>query len=291
MNNMKVSIMNQVLRSIAAGSALLLTTAPGLAGHLYPVGPSRPHVSASYAPQWGFNQTCWQRFPPVPPCDSGAGCVADSYGSSLGTVDDFSQLGMIYAPQSGLVPIQESLTNQPISVLPQGLGSQRYSNGIATPSPVGEQLVPARPSNVLPGQSMPSPEVRTFQAAPLPLPPLPSSPPAVPGVPGQSSALPHRQMFGEGERLADTANSIQSGSSRYGHRSANMNTRTQMASAQGTMIPVTTVSQGRAVGTAIGGSRYGAATMNRRTVEPSFSGPAGTYLEPQQRKLSIPYQR
>ncbi len=265
---MDVRYVKQVLRSAAAGSAILLAVSPGTAGVLCPVEPSRPHVSAADSPNWGFNPTCWQKFPPVPSCDSTVGCSSAPYGSGA----QYTQQGMIYTPQSGLMVPEQSLMSQPVSVLPHSFGSQRYSGGNVTPSPAA----------VMPSQNLPAPEVRTFQPAPITLPPLPSPQLAVPVVPGQSSVLPNRLMFGANGRITAATNSIQQGSSRYGDRLPATN-GAQSVSATGTGIPVRTVSRNRTMGTPSGGSRYGA--------QPTAALPIGTNLEPLCHTPSIPYQR
>ena len=265
---MDVRFVKQVLRSAAAGSAILLAAASGEAGVLCPVEPSRPHVSAALAPNWGFNPTCWQRFPPVPSCDSAVGCATDPYRSG----EHFAQQGMIYAPQSGLMMPDQLLMSQPVSVLPQSHGSQRYSGGIATPSPAA----------VMPSQNLPAPEVRTFQPAPMSLPPLPSPQSAEPVVPGQSSVLPNRLVFGADGRITAASSSIQQGSSRYGDRLPPKNT-VQSVSAPGSGIPVRAISRSRTAGLVSGGSRYGA--------QPSAAMLTGTNLEPLRHTPSIPYQR
>ena len=266
---MDVRYVKQVLRSAAAGSAILLAAAPGDAGVLCPVEPSRPHVSAAHAPNWGFNPTCWQKFPPVPSCDSAVGCATHPYSSG----EQYAQHEMIYAPQSGLMVPDQSLMSQPLSVLPQSLGSQRYSGGIATPSPAA----------VVPNQNQPTPEVRTFQPAPMSLPPLPSPQPAEPVVPGQSSVLPNHLMFRADGRITAAATSLQQGSSRYGVRVPETSMAAQSVSAPGSGIPVRAISRSRTASPVSGGSRYGA--------QPGVANPTGTNLEPLRRTPSIPYQR
>ena len=292
---MDVRYVKQVLRSAAAGSAILLAVSPGTAGVLCPVEPSRPHVSAADSPNWGFNPTCWQKFPPVPSCDSTVGCSSAPYGSGA----QYTQQGMIYTPQSGLMVPEQSLMSQPVSVLPHSFGSQRYSGGNVTPSPAGGSsvFVPQPSQQQFPGgygiPVQPVPEVRTFQPAPMPLPPLPSpsTQPAASAVPGQASVLPNRLMFGVDGRIVAAPNSIQRSSSRYGNREQAANTAAQSVSAQGNGIPVRAISQSRTVGSAAGGSRYGAALLCRRTAQPSSAVTTGTNLVPLHSTPSIPYQR
>src|SRR5687768_1553427 len=82
MNDMDVHRFNRVLQSVAGGSALLLIATSGVAGHLCCKEPSRPHVSAADAANWGFHQTCWQRFPPVPACNPELNCWSNNVPDS-----------------------------------------------------------------------------------------------------------------------------------------------------------------------------------------------------------------
>ena len=109
MNDMDVRCVKRVLRTAAASSALLFAAGPAVAGVLCREQPSRPHVSAALAPNWGFSQTCWQRFPAVASCDSGVGCATDSSGANQLNLHQ----GMIYAPQSGLMLPDQSLYSSP----------------------------------------------------------------------------------------------------------------------------------------------------------------------------------
>ena len=302
---MDVRYVKQVLRTLAAGAALLVTTASGAAGVLCPVEPSRPHVSAALAPNWGFHQTCWQRFPPVPPCNSAAGCITNSFGE----VGYFDHQGMMQMPQSGLMMPDQPMMSQPVSVLPQSMGSQRYSSGFGTPSPadgssvlapqpslprlpdgygVPVQPIPQNPSPVIPSRDVPAPAVQTFEPAPISLPPLPSPQSPGPVVPDQSRLMPNRLIFGAGRRIAATSNSFQPDASRGERRVPGMNTSS--ASAQGSVIPVRANFQGRTVGSEDSGSRYGATSQSRRAAQPSSPVPPGTILAPLRRTPSIPYQ-
>ena len=158
---MDVRIVKQLLRSAATGSALLLTVSPLQAGKFQIDQPSRPHVSAADAQNWGYNPTCWQRFPAVPPCDSSFGCGMNAWspdpasaefgmptanvGGGIpvqgGPYPDASMAGgMIYAPQSGLVVPQYAMPGSATIAVPQPVMPQlampqqgsiggRYSSG------------------------------------------------------------------------------------------------------------------------------------------------------------------
>lgn len=236
----------QILQSAATGSFLLLSASSLPAGHIFPEQPSRPHITAGCMPNWGFNQTCWQRFPPVPPCDGATGC-----NNNLSPMShDYEQSGNIYTPQSGLVIPEQSIYSPPTSVLPPSANGTRY----AVPSfpdspPPGSQLilpnsvmphvsadftapnqtVPQVPSISVPGTSFQTPPVRTFEAAPQApsdLPPLPAPPVSSPQTQSQSSFVPHRLMFAPDGRIA-AAPAVAplfhaTSSSRYGRKSLSM---------------------------------------------------------------------
>lgn len=55
-------------RAAAGGSLVLAGSAVLLAGDRHHEQPTRPHISAADSPNWGYNQTCWSRFPAVPDC-------------------------------------------------------------------------------------------------------------------------------------------------------------------------------------------------------------------------------
>ena len=60
---MDVRQLTQLFSFAAGGSLILLGSSAVLAGHRSHEQPTRPHMSAACSPNWGFNQTCWSRFP------------------------------------------------------------------------------------------------------------------------------------------------------------------------------------------------------------------------------------
>jgi hypothetical protein len=231
----------QLLQSAATGSFLLLSAAPLAAGHIFPDEPQRPHMTAGCLPNWGYNQTCWQRFPPVPPCDSASDCN-NNFRPAL---PDSEQPGSIYTPPSGLLLPNQNLYQQPGSILPPSAGGSRYalpaqpdphskgSELFLPSSPVPStyggslppyQLMPQDPAAVVPGSSFNTPPVPKLHPTPLPpsaLPPLPSPPAGLSQPQGQTRFTPDRLMFTPDGRIvagpAATSNSPAT-SSRYGGR-------------------------------------------------------------------------
>lgn len=264
-----------LLQTAANGSLILLTSSSASAGRMFPDEPSRPHVHAGAMPNWGFNQTCWQRFPPVPPCHSDGAC----FGQQTDAQPVFEQSGEIYTPQSGLVLPEQSLPshsdaviygNDSLSVPSYGSSDlipessrnhypsegQRYAPPAASSSGPGSHF--GQPSGSVPAvpdassfsqeeNSVPPSPIRSFQAIPSTpnaLPPLPV-PPAVPPVPGQTSVVPQQLILGADGRLAVASG--RSGvvqptvaSSRYGKRNA-----TSMPPQA--MLPTNSAAQGIAV--------------------------------------------
>ena len=65
---MDVRHLTQLFSFAAEGSLILLGSSAVLAGHRSHEQPTRPHMSAACSANWGFNQTCWSRFPAVQGC-------------------------------------------------------------------------------------------------------------------------------------------------------------------------------------------------------------------------------
>lgn len=241
-----------LLRSAAAGSILLLSVSPVTAGRMFPDEPSRPHIHAGTAPNWGYNQTCWQRFPPLPPCE-GEACHADpGQFSGQAYPGQLYQPGEIYTPQSGLVIPGQSFSTLPSSLMPANSEGLRYAPGSVTnPNPASSaypapaELTPYQgppsqvppipdPSLAFPGpiNATPAP-VQDFRAVPAPtsqLPPLPAPPVIVPPVPGQTSMAPQQLMLDASGRLVIASSA--SSSAQHGSQSGRYGSRSRIAVAQ-----------------------------------------------------------
>ena len=234
---MDSQFVKQFLRAMAAGSLLVIAAETTIAGRFFPDEPSRPHTHAGVQPNWGFNQTCWQRFPAIPPCNSQGGCFADSLNPGL----NYEQPAAIYTPQSAPVGQDSNYFSQPRSVLPTQVNGLRYAPSQLPPShnvdsqsltPVpavpAPEFLNAAPQQPAPMETMPEPSpVRTNpipEATPSQLPPLPEPPSSLPSVPDQTRLSPQRLFIRPDGSLtvADNGNMPAPqviASTRYGRRS------------------------------------------------------------------------
>jgi len=215
--------LRHLLRSAATGSILLLSVAPADAGRMFSDQPSRPHIHAGTAPNWGYNQTCWQRFPPQPPCD-GASCPTET-GPFPGQTypGPVYQPNEIYTPQSGLIIPDQNFSTLPSALMPSNSEGLRYAPGAATNShpsashyPSPTELTPYQgppsqvppipdPSVTFPGPINDAPaSVQELNAVPgpaTPLPPLPAPPANGPPGSGQTSFAPQQLIMDPSGRL------------------------------------------------------------------------------------------
>ncbi len=178
---MDVQQMTQLIRMTAKSSLIILGSTVVLAGDRPHEQPTRPHMSATCSPNWGFNQTCWSRFPAVPPCQS-SGYVSESDGY------EYSSQQMLYTPQNALMqggsPIilpAYGSAQRPISVFPDS--SSPDVNVLAVPAdrspnlPMPQRFGPMPPSKTPPIHG----EHRHPTSPVLGLPPLPTPPMSAPG--------------------------------------------------------------------------------------------------------------
>ncbi len=160
-----------VFRSAAAGSLLVISTGLACGGHLFRHDPDRPVVSPACHPAWGYHQTCWRRFAPVPPCD---GCGSHDSGN----FSDQGTQSSLYVPQPGVIVPQYIQPTQslPLSVLPgqhAGNSSMGSVPSVAPSTISPSATVPPLPPE--PGMSAPSIlQPQSVQPVPGNLPPLPS---------------------------------------------------------------------------------------------------------------------
>jgi len=215
---MDVRQLTRLIGIAAQGSLILLGSTAALAGHYSYEQPTRPHVSAADAPNWGFNQTCWSRFPPVP------GCVRNGYDFiPEGDANQPSQQ-LLYAPQNALLRLDSQ------SVTPKYGNSQAPANVFPTTPPQTElEGMPAMPIPNVPSQSG-APPLQFGPSKPPSLPEgsfIPGVPPTLPPqpapglqAPGQSSLQmpnimlgPNRQMIA---RSVSASTTPMPPSSRYG---------------------------------------------------------------------------
>lgn len=210
----------QLFAAASVGSLILVSAMPVNAGRMFKEEPSRPHTFAGCQPAWGYNQTCWQRFPALPPCDANGHC----YGQPSDGIMSYDHSGSVYTPQQsgavvdpGFSEVPQSLTPGPHSpqmfVPNHGTADssteQRYESPMHNPAiqaPRYQYSAPPQTQSLKLGA--PSAEQPSQQVAPAPtdtlaLPPLPAPPAAVPAVPGQTRFQPQYEqlMIGADGRL------------------------------------------------------------------------------------------
>jgi hypothetical protein len=252
-------------RAAAKGSLVLLGSSVVLAGDRAHEQPTRPHRSAACSPNWGFNQTCWSRFPPVPECPA-SNCdylnAEDGYGNynSAETLQG-QQNGMMTHEQQLVSPAQD-FSNSPISVYPNAspIASDEKPDDAAAEPPAGD------------GQQVPDPNVSPDPASsntkptlpPLPTPPLPA--------PDQSfmhpnKMGPNRQMM---ERHVSVPMSTFETGGRYvtADRSIMPAPTSAVVASDSYISPL--VSNHQSPSTASVGSRYGTARLVQKM--PTISG-------------------
>ena len=211
---MDVRKLTQLLCGTAGiGALVLLESAIGLAGDRPHEQPTRPHISAACLQNWGYNRTCWSRFPEVPGCPGpGMGC-GQSY-SAGGYEYDLSlqqqplqhqsqqqQQMMMHTPQ--LASPDRSFPDSPISVYPKASPTDSDDKAAAPAKDAQQDSDPnALPSTPVPGAA-PTP------GAPLSLPPLPEPPVT---APGHSFIIPKTM----GRPVSNFASAPQNGA-RYGN--------------------------------------------------------------------------
>lgn len=230
----------QLFAAASVGSIILVSAMPVNAGRMFKDEPSRPHTFAGCQPAWGYNQTCWQRFPALPPCDSSGNC----YGQPSDGTTSYDHSGSVYAPQQHEAAVDPSFSGSPQSQEPRPDSHQMFvpNQGAANSStelhygtPMGNPTIQAplhqysappqtQPLDSLaPSSAQPSQQVPPVPSGSLALPPLPAPPDAVPATPGQTRFQPKYEqlMIGADGRLttATAMNRNQgysSGASRYG---------------------------------------------------------------------------
>lgn len=194
---MDVRQLTRLIGFAAKGSLILLGSTAVLAGNRSLEQPTRPHMSAVCAPNWGFNQTCWSRFPAL------QGCPASGYDSMPEGYENHPSQQMLYTPQKSFLPDSQIVSPEsgfsqaPISVFPNSSPAvQDATSGEKPAMSPAMRLPPSAIQQFGPSQSpevQPIPDARSLPGSLIPgasstLPPLPAPPlPA----PGQSSLQPN----------------------------------------------------------------------------------------------------
>jgi len=191
---MDVRQLTRLIGFAAKGALILLGSTAVLAGNRSHEQPTRPHMSAACAPNWGFNQTRWSRFPAL------HGCPGSGYDSVSEGYENHPSQQMLYTPQKSLllpgsqiVSPESGFSHVPISVFPNkspaaGDATSGEKPAMRLPQSAIQQFGPSQSPQV-----QPIPDTRSFPGSLVPgasstLPPLPAPP--LP-VPGQSSLQPN----------------------------------------------------------------------------------------------------
>jgi|GEM_PF-3452830 len=216
-------MLKQMLRLAAAGSVGMMIGSQTATAGLFKKcnDDERTQVSPACHPTFGYHQTCWRRFPPLPPCDSNCESCHD------GTCMDGSCQTPIYEPQP-MTPMA-----QPSPVFEPDIHSGRYQGGyspVPGPMPGGHEIIsspgafPSETSQpVTGGHSAGSRYSQSPTPTPPMLPPPPAAPPtntippALPPVPGPANQQSSRLFLPSPPQAL-------SGTGRYG-----MTTRRQAA--------------------------------------------------------------
>ena len=123
--------------SFAASGSLIQTRSTAvLAGHRSYEQPTRPHISAACATNWGFNQTCWSRFPPMPGC-LGAGCdnIPEGYENLPPQQLLYTLQNSLVLPDPHLISPVDGNSQAPISVFPNSAPQSGFG-GVPTKSSI-----------------------------------------------------------------------------------------------------------------------------------------------------------
>ena len=272
---MDVRQLTRIIGFAAKGSLILLGTTAVLAGHRSYEQPTRPHLSAACAPNWGFNQTCWSRFPPVP------GCPGSGYDSMPEGYENHPQQ-LHYAPQNSLLLpdphiVSPAYNNSQasVSVFPNSAPQAGFGGMPAIPAPNGfpqtvtlqQQFAPSGDPSIPEASSIPGSAVPGASSTlpPLPAPPLPA--------PGQSSMQPNMIMGPNRQMIARPVSALttplQTGS-RYGNVGRSVLPATSAAPVSSVAFTNALVANTRSMPTtSSAGGRYG----NARLIQPSTAAP------------------
>jgi hypothetical protein len=229
----------QLFAAASVGTAILVSAIPVNAGRMFKEEPSRPHTFAGCQPAWGYHQTCWQRFPALPPCDSNGNC----YGQPADGMTQDDHAGSVYAPQNGGADVDPGFATSPHALMPGQTSSQMFVPNTGTGngstelhygSPAGNAAIqapleqysapPQKLQPLEPTGEQPSQQVPPVPNGTLALPPLPAPPEAVPAAPGQTRFQPQYEqlMIGSDGRLTTATamnrnQAVNSNAGRYGH--------------------------------------------------------------------------
>jgi hypothetical protein len=185
--------LKKLIQTLAMGSVVIgmPVAMSGDLGHLI----KRDQTPAVCEAHWGYNQTCWKRFPALPPCESGESCPTCIPGRSFS--DEPNAWGsMNYQPQTGFG--RPAAAPQP----QRGDGSRVYSGNptqLRSAAPVERQFAAPGPTVgppifVMPTPSPnPSPPAARQNSAVSPQPLSPQMPPG--NLPPLPAPMPSQSRY------------------------------------------------------------------------------------------------
>lgn len=130
--------MKRIFRFAVVGSAGLILGSSVSAGLRHCDEPEREQINPACSPAWGYHQTCWRRFPYLPPCNVCPDCqTGGSSQSSPHSTDGSFQFEPIEQPSPAPVVPQSEPVPQPDPVPHQGSAatSGRYGGHAVMPAP------------------------------------------------------------------------------------------------------------------------------------------------------------
>ena len=167
---MDVRRMTQLLRLAAKGSLILLGSTVVLAGDRPHEQPTRLHMPATCSPNWGLNQTCWSRFPVLPPCQ-GSACSAGPQG-----YENYPSPPILDTPQNPMM-------DQNSQIVSPTFGWSQRPTHVFSDSPRADVDTSFGGMSTMPAEGTP------YTTAPLNFgPSLPSAVPAIPSEQTQPSS-------------------------------------------------------------------------------------------------------
>lgn len=145
---MDIPHLKQIFTIAAIGSLILLGSTAVLAGNRSPQQPPRTHISAACAPHWGFNQTCWSRFPPVQGCP-GTSCDCMPKGDTNYPSQQLAPLRDPSIPDASFIPglpVPGASSTLPPLPTPPIMSPVSFTNALvpnARLMPIQRQIQPA----------------------------------------------------------------------------------------------------------------------------------------------------
>lgn len=188
--------MKRIVQFAAVGSVGLIMGSSVTAGLKHDDGPDREQVNPACHPTFGYHQTCWRRFPPLPPCDICQQCqpgMTPTYSHDGGS-GQLTPLPLNYSSNStpSMTPSPQPVPTSDFGAAGQG---GRYGGHTMMPSP---EMSAVPPSNIQSAPVMAPGAVSggRYQAGPMSsgpmysMPPSAASPTVQPSVPQMVPSMP-----------------------------------------------------------------------------------------------------